>query len=345
MKAVVFHGPGEVYLEERDLPAPGAGEVRLRVVYAGLCSTDRHIVQGHFDVRPPRILGHELTGRVEAVGAGGTGEWIGRDVGVRPAVFCGECGPCRRGEPQLCENFQSLGNTRDGGFAEYTLVPVEQLVPLGELPARKAVWLEPLACVLRAVDAAKPAEGQPVLVSGAGTLGRLMIQVLRAVYSARVAVVDPNPGKVEAALTHGVEIGYTVPRSGPTPEVDQALASWAPQGITSLIDTSGAPAAIERAIAWAGPRGRVVLFGVSDLQARISLSPTQVFSKELTLTAASGMTNDSFAQAEDLLRRGVVNPDQLTVQEVQLEVVSGLLLGQTPQPDGKVLVHPGDGAA
>ena len=341
MKSVVLTTPGSVHLTDLPRPTPGEGEVRLRVVLAGICSTDRHIFQGHFTVQLPRVLGHELVGSVEAVGAGVPQSWVGQMCGVQPARFCGKCPPCRRGLPELCEQFACLGNTQDGGFAEYTLVRAEQLVPLGSLPPEVAVWLEPLACVLHALEVSAAATSQSVLVSGAGTLGKLMVMTLSATSLARLAVVDPNPDKVQQALELGAQAGWVVPRSGPATEVGEQIRQWAADGLQTVIDTSGSPAAIERAIDWSGAGARIVLFGVSDPEARVTLSPTVILSKETQMRAVAGMTPTAFIQAEHLLRAGRVDPRRLAAGVVELSDVPQILAEGKLLNRGKVLIRPG----
>ena len=341
MQAVVFNNPGDIRLEDRRIPEPGQGEVRLRVVLAGICSTDLHIVQGHFTIRTPRVLGHEIVGAVDALGPGVAGHWLGQTCGVSPARFCGNCAPCRSGAPELCANFECLGNTQDGGFAEYTLVRCDQLVPLGELPAEAAVWLEPLACVLHAIQVIAPAAQTPILILGAGTFGKLMVQALRATSGAHLSIVDPNPEKVKQALALGAQAGWTIPRSGPAPDVDYALQHWAPDGLQAIIDTTGVPDAIQRAIQWAGPKARIHLFGVFDPAASVTLQPSLIFTKELTLSGTAGMTPASFRAAESLLRERRLDLEALVAAVIDLYAVPQVLEGRTRFPAGKVLVRPG----
>lgn len=133
MKSVAFIGKHNVQLCEAPDPTPGRGEVRLKVLLAGLCATDRYIVAGHFSVQPPRILGHELVGIVDAIGAKVSESWMGVKVGVLPARFCGTCVMCQSDNPQLCQNFECLGNTHDGAYAQFTIAKSDQLVPLEEI--------------------------------------------------------------------------------------------------------------------------------------------------------------------------------------------------------------------
>ncbi len=340
MKAVVFHSPGRVELKDLPLPIPGPGEARLRVLLAGVCRTDQHIVAGHFPVRGPRVLGHELVGVVEAVGEGVSPGLLGETFGVLPARFCGECPVCRRGLPELCQRFECLGNTHDGAFAGAALVRADQLRPLNGISPASAVWLEPLACVLRALELAGSDRDAPLLIAGAGVLGRLMLLAAASAGFSRLAVVDPNPHRLQAALDCGAGAGWVIPRSGPAPELDAALTDWAPEGPLAVVDTSGAPETLERAVRWSAPGGRIVLFGVPDPAARACLPPSALLSKELNLLAASGMTPASFEQAEDLLRSGRLDPGPLVSEVLGLEPLPELLLSRGPRREGKVLVQP-----
>lgn len=342
MRAVTFYGVNDVRLVDLPVPMPGIDEVRLKVSLAGVCATDRHIVSGHFAVRPPRVLGHELTGVVEAVGPGVSADWLEQACAIRPARFCGACRMCISGAPQLCENFECLGNTHDGGYAEYTLARIDQLIPLGGLSMVAAVWLEPLACVLQALQQAglETLDG-PILILGAGTLGRLMVQAVQALAPNPLAVIDPNPDKVAAALALGAQAGWIAPRSGPAPDAALALRKWAPQGPVLVVDTSGSPAAIWRAMDWAGPRGKVLLFGVSNPGETACLAPHTLFSKELTLLASSGMTPSSFDMALALLRSGGIDLAAQETATISLDDLPAHLLGKASPTGRKLLVSPG----
>jgi len=329
-----------VELKDLPLPIPGAGEARLRVLLAGVCRTDQHIVAGHFPVRGPRVLGHELVGVVEAVGEGASPDLLGQTFAVLPARFCGQCPACRRGLPQLCQRFECLGNTHDGAFAGATLARVDQLRPLDGIAPESAVWLEPLACVLRALELAGSREA-PLLIAGGGVLGRLMVMAAVSAGFSHLAVVDPNPHRLQAAQGCGAEAGWIIPRTGPALELDAALTEWAPEGLPAVIDTSGTAETLERAVRWVAPGGRIILFGVPDPDARACLPPSTLFAKEVSLLAASGMTPAAFEQAENLLRSGGLDPGTLVSDVVGLETLPELLLGRGPRREGKVLVRPG----
>ena len=337
MKAVALTVPGKVVLVERPVPAPGPSQVRLRVTAAGMCMTDKHIYHGHFPVPVPRVLGHEIAGTVEALGTGVPSEWLGRQVGVQPARFCGTCPACRRDSPHLCANFKCLGNTHDGGYAEYTLVNADQLVAMPDLAPQTTIWLEPLACVIQALMTALPVDRQPVMVAGAGTFGRLFAQVLSRHSGVAVGGVDPNQPRLEQARAMGAAITWHVPRRGATPDIDREIESWFDGGPSLLIETSGQVTSIERMVRWAGPGGTVLLFGVTPTDIEMQIKPAAIFSRGLRLTASAGMTPAAFKQAVTLLRSGVLDFGPLVYGEVSLEAVPDLL---NHMPAGKPIIVP-----
>lgn len=340
MQAVVFEGPGSLRFTTVSEPFPSGGEVKLRVLLAGICSTDVHIFHGHFPVRPPRILGHELVGMVEAVGLHVSEEWLGKICGVCPAWFCGACLACQQGHPELCLNFQCLGNTHDGGFAEKTIVRVDQLVTSPDLTPQALVWLEPLACVVHTLDFCQPIGTKSVLVIGAGTLGRLMIQTLHSISSADIAVVDPNPGKIDLALSLGAHEGWVVPRTGKTLKVDRDIHRWSQSDPQVVIDTTGDSEAIMRGLQWVGLGGQMLLFGVSDPASVIEIYPNDIFSKELNIQAVVGMTPDSFQLAFDLLQTRSVDPLAQVISYISLDQVPQVFEDNSLLGKGKVLIRP-----
>jgi threonine dehydrogenase-like Zn-dependent dehydrogenase len=342
VRAVRFEGVGQLTVADMPEPAPGPGQVLLRVTVAGLCQTDVHIVQGHFPVRPPRVLGHEFSGEVAAIGPGVKNLAVGQPVGVSPAIFCGECAYCRRGQPQQCQRFRCLGNTEDGGWAEFALIRADQAIPLGDLRPEQAVWLEPLSCVVRALGFYPNLEGAAAMVIGAGPLGLLALQALRTYGAGPVAVVDPNPGKIERASHLGADCAQVVERTGETSIVDAALGAVAPLGFDLTIDTTGKSVSIARALRWTGRTGTVILFGVFDPEDRLLVSPAEIFDKELTIRAAAGSTPDAFAEAVRLMQTERFDTGSLVWRKVGMDDVPQVVAAlMQPGEKGKVLVYPG----
>jgi len=341
MQAVVFQNPGHLAVEQRSVPSAGPGEVLLRVEVAAVCQTDVHIVQGHFVVKPPRVLGHELAGEVVAVGPNVSAVRVGQQVAVNPPRFCGECVYCRRGQPQHCQRFQCLGNTADGGWAEYALVPADQLVPLDGLTMEQAVWLEPLSCVLRAMESGERPAPENVLIVGAGPLGLLAVQVARTQGAKIVAIVDPNAGKLQRAVDLGADCAPQVSRDGVGDDADAALDHVAPLGFDLVFDTTGKSAALARALRWVGRSGTIIFFGVSDPADQLTLEPALVMEKEITLRGYAGSTPESFDRAVALMRTGRLNTAPLIWRRVTLAELPATVQALTqPGEKGKVFVYP-----
>jgi D-arabinitol dehydrogenase (NADP+) len=342
MQAVRFVRTGVLELCTLPRPTPGPGQVLLRVLFAGICQTDVHIVAGDFAIRPPRVLGHELTGEVVEVGLDVGPEWIGRTVGIQPAIYCGTCRYCLSQMPEQCLNFRCLGNTDDGGWAEFTTVGVSQLIPLGDLEPTAAVWLEPLACVMHGLSLLEPPAGMDALVIGAGPMGLLTAQALTATGARRVAVADPNPSKLTRAAELGADLTIQVERTGPTPEADAAFTQFAPFGFQLAVDTTGKPVSIERAVRWSARRSSIALFGVSSPDDRLTaVSPADLFAKELRLIGTAGSTPAAFDEARRLLVSGAIQTEPLIWQIAGLHDVPELV-GKLARPGdkGKVLIDP-----
>ncbi len=206
MKAVRIEGPGRVATVELPTPEPGPGEVAIRVDAAAICATDRRLAkQG---TPAPRIPGHEV--------AGVLGD--GTAVGVQPNVGCGRCASCALGLESRCPDHIDLGIQRDGGLAEWIVVPEGHVVPLDGFPIELAPSIEPLACCLHAVGMLDVAEGDLTVVVGAGTLGIIGMWALQAAGARVGAALVTAPG-VEAlswAIEH-VDVGGRVHAFAGTP--------------------------------------------------------------------------------------------------------------------------------
>ena len=158
MKASRFLGNKTFAVTDLPTPHAGPGELVLRNQVCGVCGTDVHIYHGEpgsADVNPPVVLGHEYSGEVVEVGKGVTGFAVGDHVTVDPNIYCGHCAYCQNGKKQLCPSMEAIGVTRDGGFAQYSLIPASQAFKLEPtVPWEAAAMAEPLACCLHGIDLA-----------------------------------------------------------------------------------------------------------------------------------------------------------------------------------------------
>eukprot|EP01035_Chromulina_nebulosa_P061028 gene61028-83470_t len=164
MKALRLQSVGNLFAREVDTPTPGPDELLVRVEACGICGTDRHLLLGEFPCTPPVTLGHEFSGIIEALGNAVSGFATGD-----PNIACGRCSHCTAGRVNLCRNLQAIGIHRDGGFADYVIVPHKQafLLPQNLNPLHGA-FCEPLACCLHGSDLANIEVGSSVIVLGGG---------------------------------------------------------------------------------------------------------------------------------------------------------------------------------
>src|SRR5437016_4972621 len=200
------------HLEIADLPepTPGPGEVLVRVAACGICGSDVHGYDGSSGRRiPPIVMGHEAAGRIAAIGTEVKGFAVGDRVTFDSTIYCGACGPCRRGEMNLCDSRQVLGVScsdyrRAGAFAEYVTVPSRILYRLPEnLSFSEAAMLEAVAVAVHAVSLAQPSPNSSALVLGAGMIGLLTAQALRAAGCSRIFVADIDASRLKLAQQVG----------------------------------------------------------------------------------------------------------------------------------------------
>jgi len=292
MQALVLEDYGR--LKPRHYETPKGKGVLLQVAACGICGSDLSVYKGVPAMRarwkPPLVLGHEIAGIVLE----GPPDWLGQAVSVNPLVSCGHCQTCRRGLDNLCVHRTNIGFHYWGGFAEQIRVPIAQLhrLPPG-VPLWKGALAEPLAVALRAVELAGPVLGRQALVLGGGAIGTLTAWLL-AQAGARVTVSERNP--LRGAWLKG--LGFI------------AAVVSTPTGLYDhVIETVGAQSTLALAVNATKPGGRVVLVGLSDLEASLPLQRAVL--QEIDIKGSYVFTQEEFAQATTLLSR---LPDTLAIQ-------------------------------
>ena len=334
MKAAVFYAPGDLRIEERAMPEPLPGEVLIRVGACGVCGTDRHINHGACNATPPVVLGHEYGGIVAGLGDGIDDLALGDQIVVDPNIVCGRCPPCRKGKVQLCENLLALGVNLDGGFAEFSLASRSQCHPLpsGVSPMAGAM-AEPLACCVHGIDRARIRAGDRVAVLGAGAIGLMLVQLARLNGASYVLVSDPAPARRRMALELGADEAIDPMRANPL-ERGGALEG----GADVVIEAVGSAVTAAQAIAWAASGATVLWFGVAPPGDTVSLEPSLVFGKELTIVGAR-INPFTHSRALALLASGEIVVEPLITKSIGLEALPGLL-ADGPGDEIKVLVRP-----
>ena len=254
--------PGDTQLELREveLRDPAAGEVVIRVRYAGICGTDIHIRDDHFQSYPPVILGHEYTGTVERLGDGVDATLLGARVVVEPhAAACHVCFLCRGGNPEICASKRSPGWGIHGAFASHVVVPAWLIhrVP-DHLADEVAVLAEPMAVTVTALRRGHLAAGDVVLIVGPGPVGLLAALAARASAAAEVVVVGRTDG---ARLETARQLGFA------TTTADQAgtfmRARTNGRGADLVLEATGTEAGVAAAFDGVRRRGRITAVGLS----------------------------------------------------------------------------------
>jgi len=309
MRAVVIDTPGELAVREVPDPVPGPAEVVIGVRACGICGTDLHIVAGEFPPTPyPIIPGHEFAGEIVARGPEADPALAeGLLVAVDPSLFCGHCGMCRRGRGNLCENWNAIGDTVDGAFAEYVAVPAANVYPLPPgLDARQGALVEPLSCAVHGLRRLGPVIQQPVLIVGAGTMGLLLLQLLLAAGAAAVTVVDRAEHRLSVARKLGARHTAT------------DLAALNGERFDVAVDATGVAPLIEQAFDTLHRGGRLLVFGVATEAARVALSPFRIYNDEITVVGSMAVLN-SFDPAISALATGAVDAAPLLGDPFPLE--------------------------
>ncbi len=284
MRAAVFPEPESCEMVERETPVPGEHQVLVQVEACGLCGTDAHIFRGEFPARFPLIAGHEFAGSVVETGVDVPYLRPGEHVVIDPNTFCGACRNCRRGFTHLCSRLAPIGVSHDGGFATHCIVPAQQChrVP-DDMPFPVASMIEPIACCIHGIDRAQIRAGEVVLLIGAGAIGQILLQLAVLQGASATIVSELVPEKREASLRLGAT-RVVDPHADDLEKV--VMDATEESGADVIIECVGATETAQQAVALAGGGGRVMLFGVAPRTAEISLSPYEIYRKEIAVTGS-----------------------------------------------------------
>ncbi|MCD8349768.1 MAG: alcohol dehydrogenase catalytic domain-containing protein [Planctomycetaceae bacterium] len=283
MRGAFYIGAKELEIREVPMPEPGSGEVRIKVEFATLCGTDVHIVAGEYFSRPPVILGHEFSGRIEKLGPGVSAAKLGELVTVEPHKYCRVCKYCKTGREHLCIDKRAYGSYYNGGFAQYSVIPenTAYVVPDG-VTAREAALTEVLGCCIHGLERARIRQGDVVAILGCSSVGMLFIKLARRAGAARIIVSEPNEERRGCSVGYGADVAVH-PR-----DLHNALkTATGGLGPDVVIECSGVPAATEQAIAIAGKGANILVFGVAPPGKTIEVEPNILFKKELSLFASN----------------------------------------------------------
>jgi len=313
MKAVVFPQANTMSVESVPDPTCKPDEVIVEVASSGICGTDIHIYRNEYLSDFPLIPGHEFSGEVVEVGSDVQDFQLGDRVAVDPNLYCGYCNYCRNNQFNHCSNWEGVGITRGGGFAEFVNAPARAAYKLPDgFTNTQAAFIEPLACVVWALQRIRVNPADKVLLIGSGPMGLLLVQALRHGNASQIVVVDKQPSR----LTLAQQMGATQTVLADENQVEN-LKSYAPDGFDIVIDATGVPRVIEAAFQYLRPRGQFLQFGVTPNDAKISINPYDIFKNDWTIIGSFALCY-TFLPAIGWLENKVIDVEPLVSHKLPL---------------------------
>lgn len=336
MKAVVYNAPHQLSVEQIPYPVPGPGEVTVKVTCCGICGTDYHILEGDFISPYPLIGGHEFSGTIYEIGDGVTGWSVDDRVAVDPSIYCGECYHCRNNQFNHCENWNALGNTINGAFAEYVKVSAKNLYRLPEhMSFEDGSLIEPLSCVAYGMNRLEPKFGEKALIFGGGPMGLMLLQAIKTSGVSEVILVDIAEQKLELAKRFGATSAFRN-----DDRLDEYIGRTKyPHGFDIVVDATGIPKVIEGMFRFAGPRARILQFGVAPRDSRISVNPFEIYHKDWKYLGSMALMFN-FYQAFFMIEQKRVDIQSLVTRKIGLEEFAAYMSAPKDPGDCKVLVYP-----
>lgn len=312
MKALVLEEYNRLVYKEMPDPVAGPGDVLVKVEACGICGSDVHGLDGSTGRRiPPLIMGHEAAGTIEALGPGVEGWGAGERVTFDSTIYCGRCWHCRRGEINLCDNRRVLGVScgdyrQHGAFAEYVVVPARVLYRLPDaIGFEQATMVEALSIAMHGVSRITVQLNDTALVVGAGMIGLLAVQVLKAAGCGQLIAVDLVPERLELASRLGADVVVNPEKTDPKEEV---LALTSGRGADIAVEVVGISAAIQAAVSGLRKGGSLVLIG--NISPKVDLPLQAVVTRELSLYGSCASRGE-YPACLDLIARRTVDVEAL----------------------------------
>ena len=320
MKAIVAHAAKDLRIEMREMPTPGPGEVLIRMACGGICGSDLHYYNhggfGTVRLKEPMILGHEVSGTVETLGADVEGLAGGELVAVSPSRPCYECRYCLEGAHNHCMNMRFYGSAMpfphiQGAFRQYIVADARQCAVATGLTAGEAAMAEPLSVVLHAAKRAGDLMGKSVLVTGCGPIGQLAVLVARAAGATRIVATDMTGFTLEMAKQVGADTVHNI-----VDDKDGLQAYAADKGTFDvLFECSGVAAALSGAVPAMRPGGIVMQLGLGG---DMTLPIQAMTAKELELRG-SFRFHAEFFTAVEMMQTGRLDVKPLITQTLPME--------------------------
>lgn len=328
MKAVVYHAPGDVRVEDVPVPACGADGMLVCVDACAVCGSDLKTFNvGNPRMKPATVMGHEFTGIVQEIGpeAAAGDLKVGDRIVMATSIACGRCLYCKRGWRNICQNIAPMGFSYNGGMAGYCLIPPPALagghvvkVPEG-LKAEHAALAEPVSCAVNSLEHCNIQEGDTVLVMGAGPMGLLNALVARARGAGKIILSEPNESRLARA-----ESFCDVPVNPARQDLAEIVKAESPDGLGADVCIVAAPAAEpqEQAVHLVRKRGTVCLFASLPVgKNMLNIDSRAVHYGELRLVGTSDSTAEHVRAAVEMLTSGKIDGGMIATHILPLDGV------------------------
>ncbi len=303
--AAYYRGNKTFTVEQTEAPAPAAGEVSVRIAYCGICGTDMHVFHGNMDARVgfSRVIGHEMSGTVHAVGDGVDGVSVGQKVVVRPLDHCGDCPACNAGHQHICHRLKFLGLDTDGAMQEIWNVPAHTLHILpDDMRMDHAALIEPVAVACHDVRLSGLKNGEDVLVIGGGPIGMLCAMVARDA-GGNVVISEVN----ETRLAIAEKLGFATVNPAKQDLPAEINKRTGDKGADVVFEVSGTQPGVDAMTASAATRARIVMVAIHATKPQIDLF--QFFWRELQLIGARVYEPQDYEKAIRIVTSGGVDAD------------------------------------
>jgi len=321
MRAFRMQAIGQATFRTVAKPRSARGELLIRPIVTGICSTDVHVLyEGAAGVRDlPVTMGHEVVGEVIDLDDSMGGFVVGDHVVIEPLLPCGACDHCRRGLPNLCQSSAHLGITRDGCFAEFVSVPARQATVVSGIDPLSALMIEPLACALHFVTKASANAGDTIVVLGAGPAGLLTMQAAK-VSGLTVVVSEPSAFRRNLASELGAD-AVVDPRTEDVGSVVEELTAGL--GARAVIEVTGVPSVVTQAVNLAAPGSTVVLAGVCG-HPTVAVDTDRIVAREVCVVGALA-SRWQFDRARQLVMSGAIDVTSVVTGVHALDEVGTML--------------------
>ena len=331
MKAAVFHGPKDIRLEDVPEPSLRDGSVKVKVDWCGICGTDLHeYLAGPIFIPPvgsphpitgetlPLTLGHEFAGSVVEVASDVADVAVGDSVAIEPVYRCGACPACRRGATNLCEQLGFFGLMGGGGgMSEYAVMPSYMIHQLpGELSSEQGALVEPIAVGLRAVRRAGFVAGQSAAVFGAGPIGAVTMQCLRASGAGQIIAVEVAEARKRKALELGADVVVDPSEEDVVARVRELTGG---EGVEHSFDAAGIEITLTTALAATRKGGTVTI--ISIWEGPVSINPNDIVLSELNVLGTICYTPGDFADTIGMIQDGSIVTDGMITERIALDDV------------------------